>query len=170
MPIYSPNHSDYLDRVHAKGRSTDPTFLPTEPLYRRIPPAALLGDKIAPIALQFKADTGHSVNRGKYCKPQDVLESDCCEGAIRLDQVVMELRVADLPEQLQCSETGKSLRFCMKHVPKETCFAHSEIWCNKLGDASLPYDNPTKTIKDLFRAHIVRRCTIRRFTPHTNAE
>jgi hypothetical protein len=159
MPIYNPDGPEFSERVHENGRTEDSDFPPTEALYRRYRENDLVDGKPTPLsAFRFDNNSGHSVNRSKYSEPQDVLEPDCCNGSVRIGYVVLELAVNDIPAAItSADETGRVYRFHMKHVPRATCFAHSEIWCNQQGSVREPYEKPPKNVRDVFAAELIRR-------------
>jgi hypothetical protein len=158
VPTHSPDGPEYLARVHANGRQEDQEFPSAESLYRRYREKDLVNGKPTPLAgFQFAETTGHSVNRERYSNPLDAIEPDCCGGADRPGHMVLELLVADVPPSVTCSETGRVYQFKMKHVPKPTCYAHSEIWCNKSGQTTDSYESPPKNVKDRFRVQLLSR-------------
>ena len=159
MPTYSAEGPDYIERVHQNGRQVNAEFEPQELLFRRYPERALVGGKPSPLSgLEFEETSGHSVNRGRHSEPADVLEADCCDGKLRSGYVVLDFQVKDIPESIAVPlEPARTYQFKMKHVPQETCFAHSEIWCNRSGDVEEPYERPPKTVRDLFRARLCSR-------------
>jgi len=124
--------------------------------------------------MQFEDQSGISVNRSKYSEAQDVLEPDCCDGHVRAECVVLEFPTADVPPELRTEDgTNRTFRFPLKHVPQDTCYAHSEIWCNQEGDIELPYESPPKRVRDIFRAKLAARVAERdprEFQPVNAAE
>ncbi len=158
MPTYSPDGEEYRTRVHRGAKPEDQDFHPSEKLFRRYKEKDLVLGRPTPLSgLQFRDDSGHSVNRGKYSEPQDVLEPDCCNGMRRDDCVVLTILVSDVPDSLVCEVTGRSYSFRPKHTPEDHCYAHSEIWCNRSGSIVAPYESPTKNVKDAFRIHLLKR-------------
>ena len=145
----------YRERVHKNKRPVDIDFDPEELLYRRMSEKDFVEGEPFASALQFGATTGHSVNRGRYSEPQDVLEPDCCAGGIREGFLVVSFQVREIPEKLD-TDDGRKFYFRMKHDPEETCYPHSAIWCNQQGDISANYEEPPRTIKNRFRAEIAR--------------
>ena len=168
MPIFSPDELSYNQRAHRNERPENHEFTPNELLFRRYRENDLVNGRPTPLGFSFAETTGHSVNRGNYSQPQDVLEPDCCDGHARSDCVVLEFNVADVPGELVSSDqTRHTYFFRLKHVPKATCFAHSEMWCNQQGNIHEPYQYPPKNVRDRFRAELIRRITLppRRFDP-----
>lgn len=159
MPFYSPDDQTYRDRVHRNGREVDQSFDPEESLFRRFPKAGLLhGKPVALTTISFAADSGISVNRSKYSEPQDVLEPDCCNGVYRPECVVLDIHNCELPQEIAATDnTGRVFRFRMVHRPGDTCFAHSEVWCNQQGDVHQAYEEPPKHVKNLFRGEVARQ-------------
>jgi len=174
VPIYSPDNEQYRLRVHQNGRAVDQNFGPAESLFRRYPRRWLLNGKPVPLTMQFEDQSGISVNRSKYSEAQDVLEPDCCDGHVRAECVVLEFPTADVPPELRTEDgTNRTFRFPLKHVPQDTCYAHSEIWCNQEGDIELPYESPPKRVRDIFRAKLAARVAERdprEFQPVNAAE
>lgn len=157
MPIYSPDDQIYRDRVHRNGRPEDQIFDPDERLFRRYPKMSLINGRPVPLAMTFEEHSGISVNRSKYSEPQDVLEPDCCDGVGRPQCVVLEIHSSDVPQEIPTTDgTGRVFQFRIAHKPRDTCFAHSEIWCNREGDIQLPYEKPPKHVKNLFRVELAQ--------------
>jgi hypothetical protein len=156
VAIYSPDDEAYRARVHRNGRAADPAFGREERLFRRYRKADLINGKPGPLAmLPLEAEV--SVNRNKYSEPQDVLESDCCDGHKRSGYVVLDIHVSDIPEAIAVDDgTGRIFRFCVAHEPKDACFAHSEIRCNQDGDIGKPHEQPPKQVRNIFRAELAR--------------
>ena len=164
MPVYSPDGQSYQNRVHQNGRPADQTFGADEYLYRRYPKEYLRDGKPVPLAFQafsFERAAGHSVNRSKYSLPEDVLEPDCCDGNFRPEYVVLQILVSELPAEIPASN-GTSYRIRPVHRPKETCYSHSEIWCNEQGDIDQPYQRPPKDVRNLFYGELARAFARRR--------
>ncbi len=158
MPIYSPDDDNYTERVPQNERPEDADFHPLEALYRRYREKDLVNGKPTPlVGFQFYETDGHSVNRGKYCEARDTLEPDCCDGNRRTDCVVLKFQVRNIPPEIVATDGSNHLyRFRLKHVPKPTCYAHSEIWCNQQGDVNQPYVRPQKHVRNLFLADLLR--------------
>ncbi len=158
VPVYSSDGQPYQDRVHQNGRPADQTFGAGEHLYRRYPKEYLRDGKPVPLAFQafsFERAAGRSVNRGKYSLPEDVLEPDCCDGNFRSEYVVLQILVSELPAEIPASN-GTTYRIRPAHRPKETCYSHSEIWCNEQGDIDQPYRRPPKDVRNLFYGELAR--------------
>lgn len=155
VAFYSLSDEAYRARVHACGRMDDQNFAPDERLYRRIREEDLVNGELPSTALQFNELSGHSLNRGAYSQPQDVLEPDCCSGQKRDGCAVLQLAVHEVPTQIQ-GQDDTIFKFRMKHVPYAECYAHSEIWCNRTGEISEPYEMPARLIKNLFRGELGR--------------
>lgn len=145
MPIYSPEGQVYLDRVHSNGREADSEFDAEEHLFRRYPKNFLRAGKPIPLSMTFEEDSGISVNRSKYSRPEDVLEPlepDCCDGHRVRNCVVLDFLVADVPREIAVNDnSGRTFIFRLAHKPVTHCYAHSEIWCNQRGDTEQPYEH-----------------------------
>lgn len=163
MPTFSPDGADYIARVHRNGRADDQHFEPDELLYHRVRPDSKVGGRSTPLdILPFKDDTGPSVNRGKYSRPYDVLERDCCEGHDRSQYEVLTFRVADVPKEIVLGDqTDRVFQFRLKHAPRECCFAHSEVWCNAGGDIWAPLERPPHSVRLKLRAAILQSLSTR---------
>jgi hypothetical protein len=163
VSIYSANQEIYLARVHQNGRLADQAFDRNECLFRRYPAKCLVnGRAVSPLAIAFEANSGISVNRGKYSEPCDVLEPDCCNGSSRVDCVVLNIHCSDVPEQIPTTDgSGRIFRFRPFQKPLPRCFPHSEIWCNEQGDIGQEYQEPPKHIKNLFRGELAQRLATR---------
>ncbi|MGA2589226.1 MAG: hypothetical protein ABSH32_04875 [Bryobacteraceae bacterium] len=155
MPFYNPEDETYYARAHRNGRDPDQQFDPAERLFRRYPEASLVEGKPVPLAMQF--DSGVSVNRAKFSEPQDVLEPDYCEGRHRPGHVVLVLRVFTVPDAIGTEDrSGRVFQFRLKHTPRETCYPHSEAWCNQSGDIYQDYEKPPKQVRDKLRVALAR--------------
>jgi hypothetical protein len=160
VPIYSADEEAYRSRVHRNGRDAVPIFESDERLFRRYPKASLINGKPVPLTMLLEAEV--SANRSKYSEPQDVLESDCCEGHNRAGCVVLDMHVSDIPESIPTGDgSGRIFPFRLVHEPRETCFPHSEIRCNQDGDIRTPHEEPPKSVRNLFRAEVARQLSNR---------
>jgi hypothetical protein len=156
VPIYSPDAPAYGQRVYRCDRLADQNFSEDELLFRRFPKGSLVNGWPTPLTIHIEEDSGISVNRARYSLPQDVLEPDCCEGNHRTGMVVLEFAVNDFPKRIAAGD-GREYVFLPKHVPRECCYAHSEIWCNSSGDIERGCEKPSKTVRDLFRARLLSK-------------
>jgi hypothetical protein len=163
VPIYSLDSAEYRERVYCNNRVADQNFPPDELLFRRFPRNSLINGWPVPLNLPIEDTSGISVNRARYSLPQDVLDPDCCHGKYRIDMVVLEFAVGDLPKKVAAHD--REFAFVPKHVPLECCYAHSEIWCNPQGDIDQPCERPSKTIRDLFRAELLSKIVSMGRTP-----
>jgi hypothetical protein len=154
VPRYSPEGDTYTQRVHRGDRPVDPHFAHSEWLYRRVRQQELVDGRITPLLFQFPETSGISVNRQIYSEPQDVLEPDCCDGQARDGYLVLQIMVQEIPESVT-SSTGV-YQFRMKHVPKTSCYPHSEVWCNQHGDVEQPYQKPPPHARKLFYGKLIQ--------------
>jgi hypothetical protein len=130
MPT-SPEHSPSSEAtsqarpLHQDGRPAVDTFDPDEFLYRRYAMVHFADGQVLPQTISFPKP---SFNRSKFSRPEDVLHIDCCDGKELPGWGVVESRVSNL---CVSAESGDRRKFTMypKHVPKPTCYAHSELWC-----------------------------------------
>ncbi|MGZ7133881.1 MAG: hypothetical protein ACXVH4_04045 [Halobacteriota archaeon] len=107
----------------------------------------------------FRPLPGVSVNREKYSSgPEDAVHPDCCSGAVLPGWGVYYFRVSDVTaKSFAVQGDPNRYEFYVKHVPLETCKAHSEIHCR---DAESGRDaNPNRIIRNLFRIHLSRLIT-----------
>lgn len=163
MPIYSSDSAEYRQRVYSNGRMADQNFPLDELLFRRFPRGSLVNGWPTPLNIPMEEVSGISVNRARFSLPQDVLEPDCCNGNHRTGMVVLEFAVDDLPRTIAAND--REYAFVPKHVPRECCYAHSEIWCNSEGNIEQPCERPSKTIRDLFRAELLSKIVSMGRTP-----
>lgn len=155
MPLYSPETEAYYERAHRNGRDPDQHFDLAERLFRRYPKDSLVDGRPVPLVMQF--DSGVSLNREKFSEPQDVLEPDCCDGRQRHGHVVLVLRLSNVPNAISTQDhSGRVFQFRLKHTPRETCYPHSEVWCNQSGDIHQDYEKPPKQVRDKLRAALAR--------------
>ena len=144
--------STYIDnfeknnRLYTNNREPDQQFDDQENLYRRIPNNACVNGILSPIALKFDDDSGQSFNRSRYSIPSDVLEPECCDGKQIIQHDVYSMKASCLPFKIPASGEP-AYAFQMKHVPKPTCYAHSELWCNQGGRIEAAYECPPKRVK-----------------------
>ena len=129
-------------------------FRADELLYRRHRREDTLNGIILPGALAFPEkdeNTGQSVNRSAYSRPEDALWIT----TKRLDGMgVFSFPVSCLPEELICPSTARRFTFWPKHVPLRNNYAHSEIWSDDLPRRNAEYVLPTKLVRKELRARI----------------
>ncbi len=140
-----------------RGRAVVPNFKPSEQLYRRFRRQDIVNGELTPAALRFPAQTGHSVNRSRFSRPEDVLwvEANKLEGF-----GIFQIAVAVIPGELVCRETGRRFTFFPKHAPHEDNYAHSEIWCDNIPPQNAGCVVPTKIVKKEFKARISRNLQV----------
>jgi len=114
----SPTHQDGLPVVEA--------FDDGEVLYRRYLLVHFIDRELVPQHFQFPRP---SFNRSKFSQPDDVLHPDCCDGRVLgSGWGVLECPASDARVSTR-SQEDKELVLHPKHVPRQTCYAHSELWC-----------------------------------------
>lgn len=135
------------------GDPEDRDFYEGERLYRRYMRDHFKDRQLLPAAFQFPRQ---SFNRQKYSAPEDVLHADCCDGLQRSEWGILECSATDLPTALH-SANGQQYDFFVKHVPRECCYAHSEILCRCGGDE---VDEPSRKVKETFRVLLALKMSI----------
>ena len=140
--------------MHQDGRTPVDMFDPDEFLYRRYAMIHFAEGRVLP---QFISFPKPSFNRSKFSRPEDVLHVDCCDGKELPGWGVLESRASDLRVS---AEAGDKRKFTLypKHVPKATCFAHSELWCSSptSDDAK-----PTESAKEKLRILLSRALKVK---------
>jgi len=131
-----------------KGRPVDPIFDPSEHLFFRIPPDAVVGG-VDPIDIRFPE---FSVNRGKHGYYWYLLYPEF------LAFGVVEFLVSDIPTPLQ-SEGGVEYAFRPEHDPEDGNYAHSEVRTFK-GKTRHQKSNLPQGIKKEFRESLVQRMVL----------
>jgi hypothetical protein len=141
-------------RMYRRWRPVVHGFQADELLYRRHRREDALNGVILPAALAFpkkNENTGQSVNRSAYSRPEDALWGP----TKRLDGMgVFEFPVSCLPEELVCPTTARQFTFWPKHVPLGNNYAHAEIWSDELPRRNAGYVLPTKLVCKELRARI----------------
>jgi hypothetical protein len=141
-------------RMYRRWRPVVSRFRADELLYRRHRREDIVNGTILPAALPFpkkNENTGQSVNRSAFSKPEDALWGP----AKRLDGMgVFEFPVSCLPGDLSCPATARQFTFWPKHVPLGNNYAHSEIWSDELPRRNAEYVLPTKLVCKELRARI----------------
>jgi hypothetical protein len=144
---------------HRNGRAPDPQFDAAERLYQRYNSDDVI-DQRTFNALRVRFP-GQSVTRSKYSEPRDVLHPDCC-GTKELENYgVFTTTVANIVVETfdVVDKSGtRTFQLFVLHKPEETCYAHSEVWCNVVGNFTEP-KNLARTAKLAFRAAIARKLT-----------
>ncbi|HTC61594.1 MAG TPA: hypothetical protein VK709_02025 [Candidatus Saccharimonadales bacterium] len=138
------------ERLKINGRAADQHFDPAEKIYRRY----ARNDYEIGVVLNIGLSSAPSVNREKFSHPKDVLLSttDEYEGL-----GVLSIAVQDIPAQLLIE--NPSHRFFPQHVPEENNYAHSEVWCNRIGQVG-PHIKPSNLVKKMFRTLLGQRVSV----------
>lgn len=140
------------ERMRRNGRAEDPSFEPSEKLFRRYLQSHYINGHFSNNGLSL--DTPPSVSREKYSQPADVLFDEADEFA---NWGVLSFRVVDVPQTLP--PDSAQYRFWPKHSPFEVNYAHAEIWCDRIIGTDA-YVKPTPSIRKLFRALLSQRVVI----------
>jgi len=151
-------------RPTKKGRRlSDPSFAETEKLYRRIP-SECVGpqDELEPSCIQCSygkvIKKAPSVIREKYGTAKDALNPLCADGKDVSSFIVFYLLVRNLPKG---SLSGENVPydFYPHHDPEESCYAHTVIACKKADGPSGSYNEPTRPVKNDFKAKFIAALT-----------
>jgi hypothetical protein len=113
-----------------------------------------------PSALQFPKkgqNTGHSVNRSLFSRPEDALwnEEERLKGL-----GVFAFPASTVQDEATCSDTGRRFAFFPKHVPLKRNYAHSEVWCDHIPRQNAEYVLPTRLVQKELRAKIQKNSRI----------
>lgn len=138
--------------MYRNGRPEEPAFSPQELLFRRYRTEHWVEGQFSGLGFKFPK---HSVNRGFFSAPEDVLFSDIGEFN---GWSVLEFRVSDIPPPIQLPPIAFS--FFMKHVPHEDNYAHSEIWSDRMNPSG-EYVEPSPAVKKQFRTIMAQRMKVR---------
>jgi hypothetical protein len=108
---------------------------------------------IVPSSFKFEHERGQSFNRSRFSEPQDVLHSDCARSTSLSEWGVWQCTVGDIPSPVVGQDTPSSsiLFIPLIHTPEETCYAHSELWCRRVGSSSSDYEEPPKKVKEALK-------------------
>lgn len=143
-----------------RGRPVVSLFRPDEQLYRRFAHRDTVNGELTPACLQFpkkNAQTGHSVNRSAFSKPEDVL----WVGIERLEGAgIFQFAVRSIPDELSCAQTNNRYAFFPQHVPLDDNYAHTEIWCDHIPRQNAGYVLPNSLVKKEFRARLLKSAQI----------
>ena len=159
MPT-NPEHSPSSEAtsqarpMHQEERAALDTFDPDELLYRRYSLAHIVDDKVVPQSIRFPKP---SFNRSKFSMPEDVLHVDCCDGKELPGWGVLESSVSDLSVSAESGD-NRTFKLYPKHVPKPTCYAHSELWCSSPASEDA---KPTDSVKEKLRIKLSRALKVR---------
>src|ERR1700734_3495427 len=140
--------------MHQDGRRAVDSFDPDEFLYRRYALVHFVDGRVLPQSISFPKP---SFNRSKFSRPEDVLHVDCCDGKELPGWGVLESSTSDLSVS---AESGDKRRFTLypKHVPKPTCYAHSELWCSSPSSEDA---KPTESSKEKLRILLSRALKVK---------
>jgi hypothetical protein len=142
--------ADIPDRLKTNGRPVDPDFHPAERMYRRYAKE----DFEIGVVLNIGLTSAPSVNREKYSEAADVLLSTTDEYT---DLGVLSFAVQDVPAQL-LTENPTHI-FFPQHVPEDANYAHSEVWCNRIGQPGV-HVKPSNLVKKMFRTLLGQRARV----------
>ncbi|MCF6285937.1 MAG: hypothetical protein L3K26_12180 [Candidatus Hydrogenedentes bacterium] len=105
-------------------RGTDPTFAPSEKLYRRFPPEHYKGGMKIPIYAVELPDV--SVNRSKHGGKAEYVLYDVVKGTYREHFGIVEFSVGDIPNPIPL-ENQTRVETKVSHEPELLNYFHSEI-------------------------------------------
>ena len=106
------------------------------------------------VVLNVSLSSAPSVNREKYSRAEDALLSPTDEYEGR---GVVSFAVEDIPVQLLAE--GPSYTFFPQHVPDAANYAHSEVWCNRIGQPG-KHVKPGTLVKKMFRTLLGQRARV----------
>ena len=134
----------------------DQRFHSSERLFRRVPADCIVGNgEIEPSCIDCSfgrtVDGAPSVIRSKYAAARDALHPNCADGKDVSSLLIYYLEAGELPKD--CLDgTGNAYEFYPYHDPLEHCYAHSVIACRRAGNPEELYRQPTRPVKNDFRA------------------
>lgn len=135
--------------VQQDGRPAVDAFDPSEFFYRRYSISHFADGYVLPQTFSFPRP---SFNRSKFSRPEDVLHTDCCDGKERPGWGVLECPVLDLSIS-KVSGDGRTFTLYPRHIPKTSCYAHSELWCESLISKDA---KPSESAKEKLRIALSR--------------
>jgi hypothetical protein len=133
---------------------------PTELLYRRFRLQDFQNGHLLPSAFRFLPHSGPSFNRSRFSEPEHVLHPDCCDGKVFTGWGVLQAAVANLPSPVP-SDDGRSFAFSPQHVPQDTCYAHSQLWCRNTDAPTAEYQEPPRNVREKLRVRLALGLSIR---------
>jgi hypothetical protein len=142
--------ADIPERLLRNGRVEDQQFQASEKLFHRYVKKNYEQGKFLNVALSSVP----SVNRGKYSQAEDVLISEADK---YIGWGVVSFAVQDIPSQLLAVSPTHS--FFPRHVPEDLNYAHSEVWCNRIGHEG-SHVKPGNLVKKMFRALLGQRAVL----------
>jgi hypothetical protein len=137
-----------------------PDFEGEELLYRRYSIDHFRNGGLLPAALKFPEDSGPSFNRSRFSQAEHVLHPDCCLGKILHGWGVLECSVRAVPSPIT-SYDGRSFMFFPVHMPKRTCYAHSEVWSKEIDSTADAYQKPPSSVRETFRVLLSRALNVK---------
>jgi hypothetical protein len=141
--------------MHRDGQAAIEAFDADEFLYRRYSKDQIVEGHVVPQTVSFPKP---SFNRSRFSRPEDVLHVDCCGGKLPLPGLgVLEGRVGDFRKS---AESGDNRIFTLypKHVPNETCYAHSELLCATSDSEDA---KPSQSAKEKLRIIVSRALSVK---------
>ena len=154
-PSLKSANTSQLKPMHRDGQSAIDAFDADELLYRRYSKDHIVNGQVVPQTVGFPKP---SFNRSRFSGPEDVLHIECCGGKqLPPGWGVLEARAVDLRLS---AESGDHRLFTTypKHVPKQTCYAHSELWC---ATSDSKDTKPSQSAKEKLRIIVSRALSVR---------
>jgi hypothetical protein len=142
------------------GRAAVPDFAPSELLFRRYRSEHFQNGRLVPAAFRFDTGSGQSFNRSLFSQAEHTLHRDCCDGQVLEGWGVWECVVGNLPTPV-LSQDGRAFNFFPKHVPRPTCYAHSELWCHCHGSSGGKYERPPANVRETLKILLSRVISIK---------
>ena len=143
------------ERLYRRGRDVAPEFSGDESLFLRYRVEHFIEGQLTPYGIRSQLQ--QSVNRGNFSQAEDVLFSEAGE----YDGLgVIEFFVAEVPPRI-AQRDGPPYVFFLCHVPEETNYSHSEIWCDQEPPTG-GFRKPSRTVSLEFRSQLCRLLTVER--------
>jgi hypothetical protein len=142
--------ADIPERLMRNGRAEDQQFQAAEKLFHRY----VMKNYDHGNFLNVAVASAPSVNREKYSQAEDVLISETDKYA---GWGVVSFAVQDIPSQLLIE--NPTHRFFPRHAPEDNNYAHSEVWCNRIGQEG-PHVKPSNLVKKMFRTLLGQRAAV----------
>jgi hypothetical protein len=143
--------------VPMNNKPTVSEFDPDELLYRRVLPEHFVDGFLIAAHFSFPEPTsetgGPSFTRSKFCTPDHITHPNCGGSEPRSQWRILQCNASAVPTPIS-SDDGRVFEFEPKHVPKQTCYAHAEVWCSCVGASSSGPELPPKNVRKKFRVQL----------------
>lgn len=150
------------------GRSAVREFEAGELLYRRFLDEHYVDGFLTRAHFSFpepNSETGGpSFARSRFCKPEHVAHANCGGKAPAGQWGILQCSATDPPSPIGCADE-RVFEFAAAHVPRDSCYAHSEIWCRPQ-DTEAP-SRPPKNVREKFRLALSKKLSMYRSPKQT---